>query len=340
MHPLTLRACAATRGRLRRLIAALIGATVIACGNEISEPAGNSTPSSTDDPAGNSAPSSTDDPTITALTSSVAPWRTEDFTTYGGSTTTWKANPHGWMYSASSWMHQELVKLDTQTLYNGHPTLRYDWPGPPAGKPWGGCDTDPAISAAYKAPSPREIWIEVAHRFRADFNARGPGCGAYGYKLLLMWRPIGDRYDIVNGNYGNWWSGGPQNPAYSRAAYCNSNGCYCSGYDSNCRWGYGPNQSQYLPNVPGKQWDGLWHIYRVHIRISSSATTPDGIYEIWVDGKKVVGRYGMKNAKADGTWSGRISEIALGSNSNSGTYVPTQTWWGHLKIWTSNPGWQ
>ena len=47
----------------------------------------------------------------------------------------------------------------------------------------------------------------------------------------------------------------------------------------------------------------------------------------------------MKNAKADGSWSGRLSEIYLGSNSNSGTYVPTKNWWGHLKIYTSNPNW-
>ncbi len=288
------------------------------------------------------------DTSTVTISGSVAPpptlsgglWLNEDFSTYGGSTATWKSNPRGWMIgSAPSWFHQEKIFIDTQQLYNGHPTLRYDWPGPAGGGGWGGCETDPAIVADYLAPNAREVWIEVAHKFRNDFNAQGPGCGSYGYKFLLMWRPTGDRFDIVNGNVGKWWSGGPQNPPYSGTAYCDSNGCYCSGFDSNCRWGYGPNQSQYLPNVPGTQWDGLWHIYRVHLRISSSATTADGLFEVWVDGKQTVGKYNMTNATAAGTWSGRLSEIFLGSNSNSGTYTATQTWWGHLKVWTANPGW-
>lgn len=321
---LSLRSRVRTNLGSRRLLAALIGATAIACGNDVSAPPTDSTPTDAN-------------PDITAVTTSAAPWRVEDFSTYSGSTTTWKADPHDWMYAASSWMHQERIKLDTQVLYNGHPTLRYDWPGPAAGSPWGGCNTDPAILADYKAPSTREVWVEAVHKFRSDFNNKGPGCSSTAYKLLLLWRPIGDRYDIVNGVYGNWWSAAPQNPAYPVST--SSTGSWCSGYDSNCRWGYGPNQSQYLANVPGKQWDGLWHVYRVHIRISSCGTCADGIYEVWVDGKKVVGRYSMKNAKKDGTWSGRLSDIYLGSNSNSGTYSATQTWWGHLKIWTSNPGW-
>jgi hypothetical protein len=282
-----------------------------------------------------------DSSTVTITGSAPSPtgglWRNEDFTTYGGSTTSWRSNPHGWMIGVPpTWFNQGKIALDGQELYNGHPTLRYDWPGP-AEAGWGGCSTDKAIVADYLAPATREVWIEVAHKFRSDFNNLGPGCGPSAYKFLLMWRPNGDRYDVINGVYGTWRSSAPQNPPYPMLP--ETTGSYCTGYDSNCRWGYGPNQSQYLPNIPGNQWDGQWHLYRVHIRISSSATTPDGVYEVWVDGRQVLGRYGMANAKADGTWTGRLNEIFLGSNSNSGTYAPTKTWWGHLKIWTSNPGW-
>jgi hypothetical protein len=314
------------------LVAALIGAVAIACGAD--------TPTSSPvEAAPETAPAADETPSITPLTASAsaAPWRVEEFNSYGGSTTNWRSDPHDWMVSPAAWNHQEKAFLDTQVLYNGHPTLRYDWPGPPAGKPWGGCSTDPAILASYKAPATREVWIEATHMFRKDFNNAGPGCGPRAYKFLMMWRPNGDRYDIINGVYGTWRSSAPQRPAYPKSP--STTGAYCTGYNSDCRWGYGPNQSQYLANVPGNQWDGLWHTYRVHIRISSSSTATDGIYEVWVDGKKVVGRYGMTNTKADGTWSGRLSEIYLGSNSNSGTYVPTKTWWGHVKIWTSSPGW-
>jgi hypothetical protein len=324
-HVSFLRSQAGTLAGLRRYVAVLIGSTAIACSNDLSAPPAESSPSS-------------DNPPISEATTSVAPWRSEDFSTYGGSTATWAADPHDWMYSPSSWMHTSKIKIDNQVLYNGHPTLRYDWPGPNAGSPWGGCNTDPAITADYKAPTNREIWIEAAHRFATTWNDVGPGCTFGEYKMLLFWRPIGDRYDVVNGHLGTWWSAAPQNPAYKLVL--TASGSYgCSGYDSNCQWGYGPNQSQYLANVPGKQWDGLWHIYRAHIRISSCGSCADGIYEVWVDGKKVVGRYSMKNAKSDGSWSGRISDIYLGGNSNAGTRYATQTWWGHLKIWTSNPGW-
>jgi len=285
-----------------------------------------------------------DTSTVTITASATPPptlagglWRNEDFSTYGGSTATWKSDPHDWMLYGPSWFNQQQIFLDTQELYNGHPTLRYDWPGPAAGNGWGGCNTDKAIIADYKAPPAREVWIEVSHKFRSDFNDQGPGCGSFAYKFLLMWRPNGDRYDLINGVYGNWWSAAPQQPPYAQV--CDASGCWCSGFDSNCRWGYGPNQSQYLANVPGKQWDGQWHLYRVHILISSCASCADGTYEVWVDGKQVVGRYKMANVKADGTWAGNLSEIFLGSNSNSGTATATQTWWGHLKIWTSSPGW-
>jgi hypothetical protein len=322
---------AGTRPGVLRSVAAFIALATIACSDSAIEP-----------PASTSSPAETDSPSITPMTlatSSVTPWRNEDFTTYGGSTSNWKSDPHAWRVGEGDgkWTHQQNIFIDTQVLYNGHPTLRYDWPGPPAGKPWGGCSTDPAIVSSYTAPSAREVWIEAVHKFRGDFNTKGPGCGPTAYKFLLMWRPIGDRYDIRNGVTGKWWSAAPQKPAYAKV--CDNSGCYCTGYDSNCRWGFGLNQSKYTANVPGTWWDGQWHVYRVHIKISSSATTADGVYEVWLDGRQVVGRYGMKNAKADGSWSGRLSEIYLGSNSNSGTYVPTKNWWGHLKIYTSNPGW-
>lgn len=312
-----------------RWLAALIGAFSLACSGDAAIPTSSSTPSEPQ----TAAPI---DPAISTTATATA-WRVEDFSKYGGSTATWSANPYGWRVEGPSWHHKEKIAIDTKELYNGHPTLRYDWPGPAGGGGWGGCNTDPAIVAAYKGPNGRELWIEVTHKFASNFSNKGPGCGSTAYKFLLMWRSIGDRYDIVNGVYNSWWSAGPQRPAYKVVS--DGTGSWCSGYDSNCRWGYGPNQSRYLASLPGKQWDGLWHIYRVHIRISSSATTADGIYEVWVDGKQTVGRYGMTNAKADGTWSGRISEIYLGANSNSGTSTATKTWWGHLKIWSTNPGW-
>jgi hypothetical protein len=328
-HPLHVRSPRGMQGRFARLVAAVVGVTVIACGsNDLAAPPGSAT---------EDTPGMNDTPAITALTTSVAPWRNEDFTTYGGSTNTWKLDPHDWMVSPSSWMHTEKIVLDTKMLYNGHPTLRYDWPGPAAGKPWGGCNTDPAISASYKMPAAREVWIEVVHKFRSDWNDRGPGCGFGEYKFLLPLRAADRMGGIGNGHLGSsWWSSSAQSPVFSGF------GTYCStgGVGENCQWGYGSGQSQYLASIPGKHWDGLWHTYRVHVRFPAIKGEKTGTFEIWVDGVKVLGRYNRTFINAsNGYFSPRFVELMLGSNSNSGTLVATQTWWGHLKIWTTSPGW-
>ena len=264
------------------------------------------------------------------------PWLVEDFTSYQGSTARWRANPHGWRVGTGTrWFHQQKIFLDTLELYEGHPTLRYEWPGP-AEPRWGGCRTDPAIVASYQAPEAREIWVEVVHKFRRDWNNRGPGCKFGEYKFLLLWRKS-DRFGIGNGHDGaTWWSASPQSPVFpGYEPYCSTEGA-----GESCRWGYGQGQEQYRGSVPDRHWDGKWHVYRLHIRIPAVKGDTDGVYEIWVDGVQTVGRYGRTFINnRSGEFTGRVTEIMLGSNSNSGTLVPTQTWWGHLKIWTSSPGW-
>ncbi len=156
---------------------------------------------------------------------------------------------------------------------------------PPA-SPGGGCNTDPAISAGYKAPNTREVWIEVAHKFRKDWYPLGPGCAAGGYKFLLLWRDT-DRFDIINFVNGkSWWSSSPQSPVFSGYSKCST-----AGPGENCRWGYGKGQSTYLASAAGMHWDSQWHIYRVHLRIPSTKGNTDGTYEIWVDGVKTLARY-------------------------------------------------
>jgi hypothetical protein len=332
-YPFHPRRLAGNRFVIRRSALALGLLAAIACGDSAMEPAGST---------GETTP---DNPGVTPLTvsaSAASPWRVEDFTTYGGSTTNWKNDPHNWMVTPSDWMHTEKITLDTKNTYNGHPTLRYNWPGPSAGKPWGGCNTDPAISSSYWAPSTREVWIEFVHKFASNWNDRGPGCAFGEYKFLLMWR-LSDRFDIINGHVGGgggsgiqWWSASPQKVPFSGYTACST-----AGSGENCRWAYGQGQSTFSTAIPGDHWDGQWHVYRVHLRIPATKGNTDGVYEVWVDGKKVLGRYNRTFINnATGAFLNKITSIQLGSNSNSGTYSATQTWWGHLKIWTSNPGWQ
>lgn len=274
----------------------------------------------------------------------VTPFRTEDWSTYGSDSVTataaWKANPHGWMTgSPPSWFNQQRITVDVTQTYQGHPTLRYDWPGP-AVPGWGGCSTDVAIVADYLAPDVREYWLEVAHRFASNFSTNQNGieggtCGVAEYKFLLQWRKgTGGRFDLKNGHNGRqWWAvypGGTNQTAY---------GANCSGVGFNCRLGYGDQQSGFLSSIPGDLHDGLWHVYRTHIRLPATKGDTDGAHRIWIDGVKVFEATGLDFISADGSWSNRIGEIFLGANSNSGTPVATQTWWGHMKLYTSDPGW-
>jgi hypothetical protein len=304
-------------------------------------------------------------------------WLYEDFTSYSGSTSTWKANPHGWMAgTGTTWFNQQQIFLDTQELYNGHPTLRYDWPScghgtisltnttGDAGKDkWCGCMTDPAIVADYKMPAASEVWIEATHKFASDWDDRGwkqiqNADGSWGafvdptftdpsamcafgeYKFLLTLRTEDRIGGIGNGHEGtSWWSATAQSPALQETLDAGTH-CSVGGVGENCQWGYGASQSQYLPTLPGRQWDGQWHTYRLHVRFPAVKGEATGVFEVWVDGVKTVGRYNRNFINnTTGYFANHFIELMLGSNSNSGTKKPTSTWWGHLKVWTSNPGW-
>lgn len=275
-------------------------------------------------------------------------WLNEEFR-YSSTQQYW-SNPYGWLYKPYQvdWWHPERISIDAVNTYNGHPTLRYDWPANT------GCGGTPGedyqITSSYRPPAQREMWVEVAHKFASTFDADPAHCGGGGgYKFMLFWRTAGDRYDMVSAH--SWHGANPQTPASPLQPTSDGENYGCSGLDGHCVLGY-PNgtwatslglidQAPYLPNRPGTLWDGQWHVWRFHLRISSSPTTRDGIYRIWLDGRMVVNRLNFASVSA---WNGNVYSqiweyIALGGNSNSGVAQATSNWWGHLKIYTSNPGW-
>jgi hypothetical protein len=194
------------------------------------------------------------------------------------------------------------------------------------------------------------MWIEVAHRFASNFSTNKLGvegglCGVGGYKHLLFWRRwSGDRFDLINGNNGTqWWSAHPGGETQPMDQY-GFGYATCSGIGWNCHLGYGGkgtsnDQAAYRGDVPADSHDGQWHLYRVHIKLPAVKGETTGVFEMWLDGKLVKRVTGQAFIRRDGGWSNRLEFIALGSNSNSGTAQASSNWWGHLKIWTTNPGW-
>ena len=270
-------------------------------------------------------------------------WRDETFSTYT-SDEHWRSNPWGWQSTAPDWYNQGAIHIDRSVTYNGHPTLRYDWPAPPYGDASNWCGKDITRAAGYKLPQVKEVWLEVAHRFATTFNTNvinhGGYCPVGEYKHVLIWRSgagASNRWSVSNGTYGSMrWSA---HPSHNTQPTPN-----CSGIGWKCRLGYGGSgtndQSQYLGNVPSSMhWDGQWHIYRFHIRLPQARGDNTGLYEIWIDGRLVKRVTGEDFISTDDVWTDYLSHVALGTNANAGTSQQTNTWWGHLRIWTSNPNW-
>lgn len=279
-----------------------------------------------------------------------------------------------------SYFHQEQFHIDTAELTpEGKPSLRADWPGPGVSQlssgldRWGGCFANQEIDARYLFPTLAEgggeVWFRILHKFAANWDDRGykqvdNGDGTWGpfiqpltqctaseYKFLLFFPNTGSRFDLINGHSASsWWAASPQTPKEDDTiAICKDaqGGGHCSGGGNGCnnQLGWGDNlddQTQYrtlIGNI-GKQWDGQWHEYWVHLKMSQSDTDFTGKYEIWIDGQKVLGRYNrLTKGAVDGILVRRIFTVALGSNCNSGTKEATSSWWGGIRIYTTNPGW-
>ena len=254
-------------------------------------------------------------------------WLDEDFSRYN-SISEYRSNPYKWLTSdVPGWFHQEQLALDPAEGYGGSKqSLRYDWPGTGRAS---ACASDYAIVTNYAAPPDPEVWIEIVHKFARSFNTNtrnvGGACKFGEYKFLLFWRPSGDRFDLINGKLAReWWSANPESPPFGRPHEC-------VGSNHNCR---------VAALGSDMHWDGQWHVYRVHIRFNSAQGARDGVLQLWVDGRLVKDVQGvdMTNSTTH-KWSNRLKSVMLGSNSNSGTSGPTQTWWGRLRIYTSDPGW-
>ena len=326
------------RAKLRRNLAAffLLAAGLSGCQSD-----GTNSPDPANDPVEpdvvtEDAGTSTTGPDFAAgaTTTSVVPWRDETFSKYS-SDSHWRSDPFDWMITPSPWFNQYAIHIDRSVTYDGHPTLRYDWPGATASSPL--CNSMMTREAGYRLPAVTEMWIEVVHKFSTSWNTNhytNPygRCGVAQYKFLLMWRAgLNDRFGLSNGTNGRQWNS--THPSSS-----NQPTPQCSGIGFNCILGYGTGQEQYRSVIPGPQWDSNWHVYRAHIKMPNTKGEKTGVFELWIDGvlvKRVTGQDFIR----DGKFSNRLAFLGLGSNSNSATSRPTSNWWGRIRVWTKNPGW-
>jgi hypothetical protein len=145
------------------------------------------------------------------------------------------------------------------------------------------------------------VWIEFSVRFDPEFvnSFRANGFGAFKFFFIVPWS--GGRFQNVI--------------AYD--------------WSTAVIGDVAVEDSGVLTAVPVNVMDGQWH--RVRIQAKESAT--DGMHKIWYDDTVIYNKTG--NTGRDDRWYG----FALARNINNGFGTPVYLDWGHVAIYSTNPGW-
>ena len=164
----------------------------------------------------------------------------------------------------------------------------------------------------FDVTKPREVWVEVYLRFNASWNAQSDDktffyledqSAAGGPGETARWET-----HIVTPTY---WYGGPSGAVGVQL----------------------PDFFKYQ-GASLNPWDGNWHRFRHHFRMSSSPNATDGAYRVWWDNQLVINQTGIAtNSPAQAFFR----NVSLGANADpAGSGIRD---WGRLRIFTSNPGW-
>jgi len=245
---------------------------------------------------------------VDSLSSSV-PWLLEDFSSYT-STANLLADPRG-IYSVGEDETPSQVFLDKTVGYGSSTqSMRFDFPDRTSegGSGTSGRCTDFTVGRNINLPSPQtEIWLEVEAKFSNGFTSLAPsswGCtSAAAYKFVFGRTPTG-RFNLVLGIFGSSYT-----------------------------FGWPANQEPSDDPMPFTPFDGQWHVYRMHFKVSTPSSAANGACELWVDGVLVKSFTGIVESNSN------IYGLAIGRNMNQGPGQPESEWWGRIAVWNTNPGW-
>ena len=249
------------------------------------------------------------------------PWFEEDFSEYT-STADMVSDPRGIYTNEDN--HTDRMALDQAVGWgNLTQSMRYDWPdrtseGTTTGTN-GYCGSYYIGRALTPPSSVQEVWGEFYVRFSPGFTTVAPsgwGCGSNPDLKLIFGRTLPDaRFQVKVGN-------GP-----------------------NQEWGWRwPNGPEY--NLPAAQWpstdvfNGQWIRIRIHWKYSTTTTSADGIYQLWINDQVAADTSGV-NSLANNLTDPitAIYGFWLGENMNQGPGQPESMWWGRIRLWNTDPGW-
>jgi len=249
---------------------------------------------------------------VRVLPPPVKPFLEEDFSKYA-TTADLLANGPG-LYLPSEDIRLDRIALDADVALGGaRASMRYDFPDRSSDA--GRC-TDFSISRSLGfGRHTSEVWVEVWARFEDDFRTPAPsswGCASSAaYKFVFGLVPTTNRFDLRGGVFGDRWDAG-----------------------------YPGNEDALLgvPSPFGSGFDGQWHVYRFHWKVSTTASSADGSYDLWMDGVPVARLDGRSMQDQSGA-PVVLYGVALGRNINQGPDHLQSLWWGRIRAWDTNPGW-
>lgn len=243
--------------------------------------------------------------------SPTAPWFAIDFAKYT-STSELMTDKAGGLFDGIQRPGDSQISLDTSTGY-GSSTKSMKYTFPDRSNASDRCG-DYTISRRVNFPEDtKEVWVEIVAKFSANFTTKAPaawGCTSNAdYKFLFGGVYPGSRFELKIGMFGDALSAG------------------YPGKEEDYRWG---QAAQY--------WDGQWHRYRFHWKISSPGAS-DGAVQVWIDDKLVYSKSGIRTVDHSGNPITAIYSVALGRNMNQGPGHEQHIWWGAIRGWKTNPGW-
>jgi hypothetical protein len=233
---------------------------------------------------------------------SATPWIVEDFSPARYNSTTDLIADVAGLYTDTEDVNPSMISLDKTDGYGSQQSMKYTFPDRSAS---GSVCNDFTVGRNIGFPSNvDEVWVEVWAKFSANFETRVPACdgqSAPDYKFMFGRVLNNGRFEIKAGTFGNslatnYPGGTTKNKAYPTSNY----------------------------------FDGQWHRWRMHIKVSSAQT---GIARFYLD-NTAIGQVSGINIPG-----GAIYGLALGRNLNQGPLQVQSVNWGQVKVWRVDPGW-
>ena len=196
--------------------------------------------------------------------------------------------------------------------------------------PGDGCNTI-TVGRQILFPREQQVWAEFVVRFSANFTTDNGTCYPNANKFIF-----GDTEADLSGRWalhvgtdtGPWHSVTVERPLAPA-----SQGGMIGAYYMNVR-----------RNLAAESiWDGNWHQIRLFYRNSTTPSSSDGAMKVWIDGVVTHDETGFNTMKPiipDGGGAEFINGFSFSHNKDDGPPgVPMSVWWGSIKVWNANPGW-